>query len=55
MRSTASRAAEILGLLLILVAWLSFVMHQVLSWRRAVGERRQQLKWLASGPGSRSW
>ena len=44
-------AAEILGLLLILVAWLSFVMHQVLSWRRAVGERRQQLKWLASGAG----
>ncbi len=23
--------------------------HQVLSWRRAAGERRQQLKWLASG------
>ena len=23
--------------------------HQVLSWRRAGGERRQQLKWLASG------
>jgi hypothetical protein len=44
-------AAEILGLLLILGAWLSFVMHQVLSWRRAVGERRQQLKWLASGAG----
>jgi MFS family permease len=41
--------AELLGLLLILVAWLSFVGHQVLSWRRAVGERRQQLKWLASG------
>ena len=29
--------------------WLSFVVHQVLSWRRATGERRQQLKWLASG------
>jgi MFS family permease len=41
--------AELLGLLLILAAWLSFVVHQVLSWRRAVGERRQQLKWLASG------
>jgi hypothetical protein len=25
------------------------VAHQVLSWRRAGGERRQQLKWLASG------
>jgi hypothetical protein len=31
------------------VIWLSFVAHQVLSWRRATGERRQQLKWLASG------
>jgi hypothetical protein len=29
--------------------WLSFVGHQVLSWRRAAGERRQQLKWLAFG------
>jgi hypothetical protein len=29
--------------------WLSFVGHQVLSWRRAAGERRQQLKWLACG------
>ena len=42
-------AAEVLGLLLILVIWLSFVAHQVLSWRRATGERRQQLKWLATG------
>jgi hypothetical protein len=31
------------------VAWLSFVGHQVLGWRRAAGERRQQLKWLACG------
>jgi hypothetical protein len=31
------------------VIWLSFVVHQVLSWRRASGERRQQLKWLACG------
>jgi len=31
------------------VIGLSFVVHQVLSWRRAAGERRQQLKWLASG------
>jgi len=29
--------------------WLSFAAHQVLSWRRATGERRQQLKWLACG------
>jgi hypothetical protein len=33
----------------IVVIGLSFVTHQVLSWRRAAGERRQQLKWLASG------
>jgi hypothetical protein len=38
-----------LVLLPIGVIWLSFVAHQVLSWRRAAGERRQQLKWLASG------
>jgi two-component system NarL family sensor kinase len=31
------------------VTWLSFVGHQVLSWRQATGERRQQLKWLACG------
>ncbi len=31
------------------VIWLSFAAHQVFSWRRAAGERRQQLKWLASG------
>jgi hypothetical protein len=31
------------------VIWLSFVAHQVLSWRRADGVHRQQLKWLASG------
>jgi putative flippase GtrA len=28
---------------------MSFVAHQVLSWRQATGERRQQLKWLAAG------
>jgi hypothetical protein len=42
-------AAEVLGVGLILVICLSFVGHQVLSWRRATGEQRQQLKWLASG------
>jgi hypothetical protein len=31
------------------VFWLVFVARQVLSWRRAGGERRQQLKWLMSG------
>ena len=38
-----------LGLGLILVIVLSFVAHQVFSWRRATGEQRQQLKWLATG------
>ena len=42
-------AAEVLGLVVILALWLSFVGHQVLSWRRAAGEQRQQLKWLATG------
>ena len=42
-------AAEVLGVALILAIWLSFVVHQVLSWRRASGEQRQQLKWLAAG------
>jgi hypothetical protein len=42
-------AAEVLGLCVILALWLSFVGHQVLSWRRAAGEQRQQLKWLATG------
>ena len=31
------------------VFWALFVARQVLSWRRATGERRQQLKWLMSG------
>ena len=39
----------VLVLVPISVIWLSFGAHQVLSWRRAAGERRQQLKWLASG------
>jgi two-component system, NarL family, sensor kinase len=36
-------------LLSIMGIWLSFVAHQVLSWRQATGEHRQQLKWLAAG------
>ena len=47
--AAAIKAAEGLTLVLIAVSWLSFVGHQVVSWRRATGERRQQLKWLASG------
>jgi hypothetical protein len=39
------------GPLIVVVTGLSlaFIARQVLSWRRATGERRQQLKWLASG------
>jgi hypothetical protein len=33
----------------IVIIGLSFVGHQVLSWRAAEGDRRQQLKWLACG------
>ena len=37
-------------ILLVYVAfWVSFVARQVQAWRRAGGERRLQLKWLASG------
>jgi hypothetical protein len=31
------------------VFWLSFVARQILSWRRAADERKQQLKWLMGG------
>jgi hypothetical protein len=31
------------------VIWISFAGHQVLTWRRASGDHRQQLKWLACG------
>ena len=39
------------GLILPVLAvfWLVIVASQVLAWRRASGERRQQLKWLMSG------
>ena len=33
----------------IVIIGLSFVGHQVISWRGAEGDRRQQLKWLACG------
>ncbi len=36
-------------LLLVLLLSVAFIARQVLSWRRSSGERRQQLKWLASG------
>ena len=39
------------GMIIVLILGLSlaFIVRQALSWRRATGERRQQLKWLASG------
>lgn len=43
-------ALEILVVGVIVLIWLSFIGHQVLSWRRTTGERRQQQKWLAWEP-----
>jgi hypothetical protein len=37
------------GLIVVPLFWLAFAARQVVSWRRATGERRQQLKWLTSG------
>ena len=45
----ASDAIQGAILAAVLAIWLSFAAHQVLRWRRASGERRQQLKWLACG------
>jgi hypothetical protein len=36
-------------LIVLLTLSVTFIGRQVLSWRRSSGERRQQLKWLASG------
>jgi hypothetical protein len=36
-------------LIVLLTLSVAFIGRQVLSWRRSSGERRQQLKWLASG------
>jgi hypothetical protein len=43
--------AAVTGFALVLLPlfWLAFATRQVLSWRRASGERRQQLKWLMGG------
>jgi hypothetical protein len=43
---SATSGPQSVLLLLLIVA---FVARQALSWRRSSGERRQQLKWLASG------
>jgi len=42
-------ASEHVVLLLSVPFWVSFITRQVQAWRRAAGERRQQLKWLATG------
>jgi surface polysaccharide O-acyltransferase-like enzyme len=42
-------AAESTTGLAIAALTLAFIARQALSWRRAAGDRRQQLKWLASG------
>ena len=43
-------AVTIHGSFIVLLALsVGFIGRQVLSWRRSSGERRQQLKWLASG------
>jgi MFS family permease len=42
-------AAQGLLIFVLLGLSLAFIARQALSWRRATGERRQQLKWLASG------
>jgi hypothetical protein len=39
----------VIGFLTVPVFWVLFVARQVLSWRRATGERRAQLKWLMAG------
>ena len=39
----------LIGFLTVPVFWVFFVARQVLSWRRATGERRAQLKWLMAG------
>ena len=44
-----SAALQAPGLLIYVAAWAVFIARQVLSWRAADGNRRQQLKWLMSG------
>ena len=39
----------LIAFLTVPVFWVLFVARQVLSWRRATGERRAQLKWLMAG------
>ena len=47
----ADKVATVAWLLSVIFVplWASFVGHQIAEWRRSVGERREQLKWLMSG------
>ncbi|MGH3213812.1 MAG: hypothetical protein ACRDN1_06120 [Trebonia sp.] len=45
----ATEALAAVTVIAVVALIISFVVRQVLSWRGATGERRQQLKWLASG------
>jgi hypothetical protein len=40
---------QVVFLITVVAFWLAAITRQALSWRRSDGERRQQLKWLASG------
>jgi hypothetical protein len=42
-------AVEAPSLALYMLAWIVFIARQVVSWRTADGNRRQQLKWLMAG------
>jgi hypothetical protein len=44
--------AQSLFFFVLFVSWLVALAAQVISYRRASGERRQQLKWLMSGAGA---
>jgi hypothetical protein len=44
--------AQSLFFIALFVSWLVALTAQVISYRRASGERRQQLKWLMSGAGA---
>ena len=46
---TIRQRAPLAPVVAAIVIGLSFVGHQMLSWRRAGRDRRQQLKWLACG------
>jgi hypothetical protein len=43
------KAVQAPAAILLIVLSLCFISRQVLSWRRSSSDRRQQLKWLASG------